>query len=1254
MGQQQGKENRSASGSIGSGSKIKQSHKIKKDSRISSSICNVFTEPEVLFQNRPLPNLPNNNEYPLLHGTLNETVSRWTSKENLLAQEDVDPQVFLALYDFQSGGDNQLSLKKGEQVRVLSYNKNGEWCEAQSRTGQVGWIPSNYITPVNSLEKHSWYHGPIARNAAEYLLSSGINGSFLVRESESSPGQRSISLRFDGRVYHYRITVDLDEKVFVTANCRFNTLAELVHHHSLHADGLITMLHYPAPKRHKPAVFALSPEPPDEWEIDRTDIVMKHRLGGGQYGDVYEAIWKRYNMTVAVKTLKEDTMALKDFKEEATIMKEMKHPNLVQLLGVCTREPPFYIITEFMACGNLLDYLREANKEEITAVVLMYMATQIASGMAYLEAHSFIHRDLAARNCLVGESHLVKVADFGLARLMRDDTYTARAGAKFPIKWTAPEGLAYNKFSTKSDVWAFGILVWELATYGMSPYPGVDLADVYHMLESGYRMECPPGCPPKAYELMRQCWQWDPQDRPTFQEIHLTLETMFQNSSIIEEVEKQLERQTPPVTTDENDPGMTSKLNQASVIPTKSTVVQLRRTGLKNKTAPAPPKRTSSFRDSTYQEKLSNEDGDEYNGTESGRALDELHSPLAEESTFSSLKLKPKAKDSMKPKKTQIMALEAQNVKRAINRYGTLPKGARIGAYLESLRQHGMYADNSESVGELEEEQFSEHENVLPREALDLSTFDPKLSSHSLLQRQKSDLTHTKVSEAFETGSIPETHISVNRSKTLNRKFLRDKSRERSSKIKNESNVTQNASHFGITLKHRKPPDEESVSGTPSASSSFGNFFRNTLKRRPKDRPPSPPKIQDNESQDLPPIDIVPPPPIINGDSFDEPFPPPPSQAFLESSKLPPPESLCTDMDPLSNPAHQLVSELFESLKMKARRNVENDLANNINECLINKPTLDKEIPNIVETPPWIPKPSNISFEANIDALPPPPPPLSPPSPPSEEVKRSSGNINTLKKLWEPGLQQVDTKKCSNQNVAKFIATPSLQSSSSHQTENTTAPQSSKKFNNDDTHKKLSPDPTTNNNGQTNKIISDTNTQDDDHQISDIMPSPPSHHLSENSPDSSSHSKPIIPIKPNLKSNKSNKPVVTANKPQVLPRNKGNEATPGDKSKQEEDSSTTKATILEISLSLEHSISSLKMQPSLSSTNVLQLSDKVQLFRSTCNSYAETIPPHGRFRFRELLSKLDTQGEQLRTANSGLRLLSDIQNTLRDLVNEVK
>ncbi|XP_021344854.1 tyrosine-protein kinase ABL1-like, partial [Mizuhopecten yessoensis] len=194
-------------------------------------------------------------------------------------------------------------ITAGEQVTILGYNKGGEWCEVKNKAGDIGWVPSNYIAPVNSLDKFSWYHGQISRNASEYLLSSGINGSFLVRESESSPGQRSISVRFEGRVYHYRISEDSDGKVFVTQEHRFNTLAELVHHHSIHSDGLVTTLLYPAPKRTKPTVFGLSPEP-DRWEIERTEIAMKHRLGGGQYGDVYEAIWKRYNKTVAVKTLK--------------------------------------------------------------------------------------------------------------------------------------------------------------------------------------------------------------------------------------------------------------------------------------------------------------------------------------------------------------------------------------------------------------------------------------------------------------------------------------------------------------------------------------------------------------------------------------------------------------------------------------------------------------------------------------------------------------------------------------------------------------------------------------------------------------------------------------------------------------------------------------------------------------------------------------------------------------------------------------
>lgn len=849
MGGQQGKERHLGSSSAGSSGTITRASKAKYRSGreiIRTAGANIFTEHnEALLAARPLPDLPDvvsgggtglepmggpgPPELPQ-HATFTTlqpatatapaaatanaaaaptqqqqqqqqesstastaAATKWHSRENLLApEEEGDPQLFVALYEFRAQGENQLSLRKGEQVRVLSYNKSGEWCEAHAGSGEVGWVPSNYITPVNSLEKHSWYHGPISRNTAEYLLSSGINGSFLVRESESSPGQRSISLRYNGRVYHYRINEDDSSKLYVSSEFRFNTLAELVHHHSQHADGLITQLLYPAPKRNKPTVFGLTPEP-DEWEIERTDIAMKHKLGGGQYGDVYEALWKRYNICVAVKTLKEDTMALKDFLEEAAIMKAMKHPNLVQLLGVCTREPPFYIVTEFMTRGNLLDYLRVCSHEEVNEVVLLYMATQVASAMEYLEERNFIHRDLAARNCLVGENHLVKVADFGLARLMRDDTYTAHAGAKFPIKWTAPEGLAYNKFSTKSDVWAFGILLWEFATYGVSPYPGVDLTNVYHLLESGYRMDCPQGCPVRVYELMKQCWLWSPGDRPTFSHIHHALETMFQETSITEEVEQQLaagggrkvrgtpsgphqpwggEDQLPtsPRTSSARQRSNKNKHNTVDessspslprdvrpspgILSARSTVVQLRRaTNKKGKQAPAPPKRTSSFRDSTCTDQDlpgggAADDLNEFNGIQ--RDLADLASsndaeseselrertPDTEDSgaqslpatqglpsTHSTFRVEPPHLQSFRQKPSvgmrdpkgdrlrrgrlekcesqsgglggggrhlTVAALEVHNVKRAINRYGTLPKGARIGAYLESLRQSGL------------------------------------------------------------------------------------------------------------------------------------------------------------------------------------------------------------------------------------------------------------------------------------------------------------------------------------------------------------------------------------------------------------------------------------------------------------------------------------------------------------------------------------------------------------------------------------
>nr|CDS31125.1 tyrosine protein kinase Abl [Hymenolepis microstoma] len=530
-----------------------------------------------------------------------------------------DQCIMIVLYDFSATLDSQLTVKRGEIVRLLGYSPAGDWSEVEApsrlpnrnprvawangtNSGWVrGWVPTSYLTehirPAPPLSNataspftnaadwrthvsnestlvasddastYPWYHGAVSRQAAEQLLRSGITGSYLVRESESAPGQLSVTVRNLGRVYHYRISRDTCGWYFITETHRFPTVVQLIHHHSQAADGLICPLLYPAARREQHSLLrggtANSIEGGggnvglDDWEIDRSEIMMRNKLGWGQYGDVYEALWRRYNSIVAVKTLKQDVdLNLNDFLAEASIMKNLQHKNLVRLLGVCTREPPYYIVTEYMPHGNLLNYLRQRSPGELTPPVLLYMAVQIASGMAYLEANNFIHRDLAARNCLVGDQHTIKVADFGLARYMQlhEDTYTARNGAKFPIKWTAPEGLAYFRFSSKSDVWAFGVVLWELATYGLSPYPGVELHGVYQLLEKGYRMQRPHGCPESVYSIMLRCWSWEAADRPTFAEIKAELEEMWRTIDMAEAVAQELAAQ--PIPQPNSDPTM--------------------------------------------------------------------------------------------------------------------------------------------------------------------------------------------------------------------------------------------------------------------------------------------------------------------------------------------------------------------------------------------------------------------------------------------------------------------------------------------------------------------------------------------------------------------------------------------------------------------------------------------------------------------------------------------------------------------------
>ncbi|KAG7520131.1 protein-tyrosine kinase 6-like [Solea senegalensis] len=251
---------------------------------------------------------------------------------------------------------------------------------------------------------------------------------------------------------------------------------------------------------------------------------------GNRFGMLFSVVFAAVGAAGAVYcfivALLDSEVNHREFQKEVQILKNLRHRHLISLFAVCTASPPYYIITELMEKGSLLQFLRGPEGKELDASSLIDISSQVADGMSYLEEQNSIHRDLAARNVLVGGDYVCKVADFGLARVIKEPFYISK-DKNIPFKWSAPEALTHGKFSSKSDVWSFGVLLYEIITYGGIPYPGFNNHEVLQQIIEGYRMPAPAKCPDFLHKIMLSCWKAEPDDRPHFKSLRHQLDSNF-------------------------------------------------------------------------------------------------------------------------------------------------------------------------------------------------------------------------------------------------------------------------------------------------------------------------------------------------------------------------------------------------------------------------------------------------------------------------------------------------------------------------------------------------------------------------------------------------------------------------------------------------------------------------------------------------------------------------------------------------------
>uniref|UniRef100_A0A4W3HC28 Tyrosine-protein kinase n=1 Tax=Callorhinchus milii TaxID=7868 RepID=A0A4W3HC28_CALMI len=442
---------------------------------------------------KPLPPTPEPNKVTARKPLPPEPEEVGSGRESEREPEPEGEALVIALYDFHGQDPQTLSLEKDEEY-VIVEKTDVNWWQVRDRLGCC------YIY--------------------ECVVSQGKEGAFMVRDSRQA-GMYTVSVYTKAtsescpgvKHYHIKEVLEGHKRYYLAEKHVFDSIPELIHYHQHNAAGLVTRLRYPVSswRQMVPSTAGFSY---GKWEIAPTDLTFLEELGSGQFGVVQLGYWQN-QCCVAIKTIREGAMSEEDFIEEAQVMMKLSHPKLVQLFGVCTQTSPICLVFEHLEHGSLSEYLGQ-NRGTFNTGSLLGMCQDTCQGMEYLERNQFLHRDLAARNCLVGESLVVKVSDFGMTRFVLDDQYTSSSGTKFPVRWSAPEVFRYFKFSSKSDVWSFGVLMWEIFSEGKMPYENRLNSEVVTEIAAGLRLLKPRLALDSLYNMMVQCWCEKPEDRPSF------------------------------------------------------------------------------------------------------------------------------------------------------------------------------------------------------------------------------------------------------------------------------------------------------------------------------------------------------------------------------------------------------------------------------------------------------------------------------------------------------------------------------------------------------------------------------------------------------------------------------------------------------------------------------------------------------------------------------------------------------------------